>query len=123
MRVFDTAMVPRAERADAVSEAMLDATLSTSLVHHDPQDVWLRLDHVQLGSVELARVSTSGMDTTRTQRQVAGSDQVPTVALTLRLGPSGLIEQDGTEVATRAEELNLVELTRPYRSRIPDGTR
>ena len=42
MRVFDTATLPTAERADAVSDAMLDATLSTSLVHHDPLEVWLR---------------------------------------------------------------------------------
>jgi AraC-like DNA-binding protein len=62
------------------------------------------------------------MDTTRTQRQVAGSDQIPTVALSLRVGPGGVIEQGGTELATRAGELSLVELTRPYRSRIPLGT-
>jgi AraC-like DNA-binding protein len=122
MRVFDTAGVPATERADAVSAAMLDVTLSTSLVHHDPRDVWLRIDHVQLGSVDLTRVSTSGMDTKRTRRQVAGSDQVPTVALSSGVGPSGVIEQDGTETSSAHEALSLVELTRPYRSRIPVGT-
>ncbi len=122
MLVFDTATVPQAERADAVSTAMLEATLSTNLVHHDPDDVWLRIGQVFLGSVELTRVATSGMDTTRTQRQAATSDQVPTIALSLGVSRAGVIEQDGRELATRPETVNLVELTRPYRSRIPVGT-
>ena len=41
MLVFDTATVPARQRADAVSSAMLDATLSTDLVHHDPSLVQL----------------------------------------------------------------------------------
>jgi AraC-like DNA-binding protein len=122
MLVFDTVTVPEAERADAVSTAMLEATLSTNLVHHDPWDVWLRIDQVSLGPVELTRVTTSGMDTIRTQRQAGSSDQVPTVALSTGVGPAGVIEQDGREVTTRTDAVNLVELTRPYRSRIPVGT-
>lgn len=121
MLVFDTATVAPRERADAVSTAMLDATLSTNLVHHEPSDVWLRLGAVPLGSVELTHVRSSGMDTTRTPRQAAGHDD-PVVAFSLGMQRGSMIEQDGTEVRTSPRMLNVVELTRPYRSRIQRGT-
>lgn len=120
MLVFDTDVVPPRERADAVSSAMLEATLSTQLVHLDPDDVWLRMEGFRLGAVELARVATSGMDTRRTPRQTAG-DAGPVVALTLGVG-AGLIDQAGVALGTAAHTVSLVELTRPYRSRIPHGT-
>jgi AraC-like DNA-binding protein len=122
MLLFDTDTIARRERAEAVSASMLDATLSTDLVHHDPDDVWLRIAAAQVGPVEFVHVSTSGMDTRRTARQVA-SDEAPTVALSLGMGRRSAIEQDGDEIAGRLSALNLVELTRPYRSYIPHGTR
>jgi len=121
MLVFDTAGVPARERADAVSTAMLEATLSTSLTHHDPRDVWLRIDRVQLGAVELNRVATSGMDTVRTRRQVADSNHERTLALTYGVR-RGVIEQDGAAVSTGPPSVTVVELTRPYGSRIPGGS-
>ena len=121
MLVFDTATVPERDRADAVSSAMLDATLTTDLAHHDPERVHLRIDTYGLGAVELTHVTTSGMDTTRTPRQTA-SDEEPVVALSLGTTRTGVIEQDGEQVGTRIGAVNLVELTRPYFSRIPHGT-
>jgi AraC-like DNA-binding protein len=118
---FDTATLDERDRADAVSASMLDATLSTSLVHHDPDDVWLRIASVDVGVVDLTHVAASGMDTTRTSRQVA-DDEVPTIALSLGVGRQGVIEQDGVEISAALSTVNLVELTRPYRSRIPRGT-
>lgn len=59
MLVFDTATVPVRERADAVSSAMLDATLSTNLSHHDPSRVRLVMEAYTLGPVALTRVATS----------------------------------------------------------------
>ena len=94
MLVFDTVTTPDRERADAVSSAMLDATLTTDLVHHDPDRVHLRIDAYGLGRAELTRVSTSGMDTTRTGRRTR-SDEEPTVALSLGMTRTGVIEQDG----------------------------
>lgn len=121
MRVFDTVTIAAHERAEAVSAAMLDATLTTNLSHHDPARVHLRIDAYTLGRLELTRVATSGMDTTRTARQTA-SDEEPTVALTLGMTRTGVIEQDGRPISTRIGVVNLVELTRPYFSRIPHGT-
>jgi len=121
MLLFDTDTLDERERADAVSASMIDATLSTDLVHHDPADVWLRITSVDVGVVDLTRVAASGMDTTRTSRQVA-DDEVPTVALSLGVGRRGVIEQDGVEIPAVLSTVNLVELTRPYRSRIPRGT-
>jgi AraC-like DNA-binding protein len=121
MLVFDTDTLDERERADAVSASMRDATLSTELVHHDPEDVWLRILDTHVGVVDLVHVDTSGMDTRRTPRHVA-DDEVPTIALSLGMGCSGVIEQDGVEIGARLSTLNLVELTRPYRSLIPHGT-
>ena len=121
MLLFDTATLDQRDRADAVSASMIDATLSTDLVHHDPADVWLRISSVDVGAVDLTHVAASGMDTTRTSRRVA-DDEVPTIALSLGVGRPGVIEQDGLEISTALSTVNLVELTRPYRSRIPRGT-
>jgi AraC-like DNA-binding protein len=121
MLVFDTATVPAHERADAVSSAMLDATLSTDLVHHDPSRVQLVMHAHALGPVALTRVATSGMDTTRTARRVS-SDEEPTIALSLGTTDTGVIEQDGRPIRTQVGTVNVVDLTRPYFSRIPDGT-
>ena len=63
MLLFDTATLDERDRADAVSASMIDATLSTDLVHHDPADVWLRITSVDVGVVDLTRVAASGMDT------------------------------------------------------------
>lgn len=121
MMLFDTVTIPARERADAVSAVMLGATLSTTLEHHDPTEVWLRIEEWGVGPVRLAHVATSGMDTTRTGRQTS-SDEAPTIALSLGVGHGGVIEQHGEEVATSSATLSLVELTRPYRSRIPPRT-
>ena len=121
MQVFDTAAVPVRERADAVSDAMLEATLSTQLVHHDPHDVWLRIEEHQLGSVSLTHVVTSGMDTTRTRRQTA-ADSTSVIALSLGMGRGSVLERYGEQSRTTPGRVNLVELTDPYRSRISRGT-
>jgi AraC-like DNA-binding protein len=121
MLVFDTAAVPVRERADAVSSAMLDATLSTNLAHHDPSRVRLVMEAYTLGPVALTRVATSGMDTTRTPRRMS-SDEEPTIALTLGMTSAGMIEQGGLTIGTQVGVVSLVELTQPYFSRIPDGT-
>jgi AraC-like DNA-binding protein len=121
MLLFDTDALEKRDRPDAVSASMLDATLSTNLVHHDPDDAWLRIAATQVGVVELVHVATSGMDTRRTPRHVA-SDETPTVALSLGMGRGSAIEQDGVAIAGRLGTLNLVELTRPYHSSIPRGT-
>src|SRR5690349_6170268 len=118
MLVFDTATVPVGERADAVSSAMLDATFSTNLVHHDPSRVQLLMDAHELGPVTLTRIATSGMDTTRTPRRIS-SDEEPTIALTLSATNTGTIEQAGRPIRTQVGIVNLVELTQPYFSRIP----
>lgn len=118
---FDTDTLEERERADAVSVSMLDATFSTDLLHHDPDDVWLRIAAQQFGVVELVHVDTSGMDTRRTSRHLS-SDEMPTVALSLGMGRRSAIEQDGEAIPGRLSALNLVELTRPYRSYIPRGT-
>jgi AraC-like DNA-binding protein len=121
MQLFDTATLPAHERADAVSEAMLEATLSTTLVHHRPSDVRLRLEAFQIGTVELTHVDSSGMDTTRTRRQTA-RDTERVVALSMGMAPTSVIEQHGEQVRTAPSTVNLVELTQPYRSRIGQGT-
>lgn len=121
MLIFDTATVPVRERADAVSAAMLDATLTTRLEHHDLDRVHLRMDAYALGPVMLHRVAASGMDTTRTSRDTS-SDEEPTVALSLGMTRAGVIEQRGQALRTQVSGVNLVELTRPYFSRIPHGT-
>jgi AraC-like DNA-binding protein len=121
MQVFDTAAVPPRERADAVSDAMLEATLSTQLVHHDPHDVWLRIEEHQLGSVSLTHVVTSGMDTTRTRRQTA-ADSTPVIALSMGMARGSVLERYGEQRRTTPGAVNLVELTEPYRSRIARGT-
>jgi hypothetical protein len=122
MLFFDTDTIEKRDRADAVSTSMLDATLSTDLVHHDPDNVWLRMAATRVGVVEFVHVDTSSMDTRRTSRQVA-SDEAPTVALSLGMGRRSAIEQDGDAIAGRLSALNLVELTRPYQSWIPRGTK
>ena len=121
MQLFDTATLPVQERADAVSEAMLEATLSTSLVHHEPAEVRLRLEAFQVGSVELAHVVSSGMDTTRTRRQTA-ADSERVVALSMGMARRSVIEQRGAQLPATPHTVNLVELTQPYRSRIAPGT-
>ena len=121
MLLFDTDTLDKRDRAEAVSASMLEATLSTNLVHHDPGDVWLRIAATQVGVVELVFVDTSGMEMHRTPRHVA-SDETPTIALSLGVGRLGEIEQDGIAIPARLSHLNLVELTRPYRSSVPRGT-
>lgn len=121
MLVFDTAAVPVRERADAVSDAMLGATLATQLVHHDPNDVWLRIEEHQLGSVSLTHVVTSGMDTTRTRRQTA-ADSASVIALSMGMARGSVLERYGEQQRTTPDTVNLVELTEPYRSRIARGT-
>jgi AraC-like DNA-binding protein len=121
VQVFDTAAVALRERADAVSDAMLAATLSTQLVHHDPHDVWLRIEEHQLGGVSITHVVTSGMDTTRTRRQTA-ADSTPVIALSLGMARGSVLERYGEQRRTTPGAVNLVELTEPYRSRIARGT-
>jgi AraC-like DNA-binding protein len=121
MQLFDTATLPVHERADAVSEAMLAATLSTNLVHHQPTEVRLRLESFQVGTVELTHVDSSGMDTTRTPRQTA-ADNERVVALSMGMARTSVIEQHGEQLAAAPITVNLIELTQPYRSRIGRGT-
>lgn len=121
MQVFDTAAVPVGERADAVTTAMLEATLSTHLVHHDPEDVWLRIEEHHLGTVDLTHVVTSGMDTTRTRRQTA-ADQSQVIALSMGMARGSVLERYGEQRRATPGTVNLVELTEPYRSRISRGT-
>ena len=96
MQVFDTAALPVTDRADAVSVAMREATLSTHLVHHDPAEVWLRIEEHHLGNVELTHVVTSGMDTTRTRRQTA-ADNTRVVALSMGMARGSVLERYGEQ--------------------------
>ena len=95
MLLFDTATLDVRERADAVSASMIDATLSTDLVHHDPADVCC--DHGRRASASSTSPASPprAWTRTRTSRQVA-DDEVPTVALSLGVGRRGVIEQDGS---------------------------
>lgn len=121
MQVFDTAALPVTDRADAVSVAMREATLSTHLVHHDSAEVWLRIEEHHLGNVELTHVVSSGMDTTRTRRQTA-ADSSQVIALSLGMARGSVLERYGEQRRTTPAEVNVVELTEPYRSRIARGT-
>ena len=121
MQVFDTTPLPVRDRADAVSTAMMEATLSTHLAHHDPADVWLRIEEHQLGTVDLTHVVTSGMDTTRTRRQT-GADTAQVIALSMGMARGSVLERYGEQSRTTPGMVSLVELTEPYRSRISRGT-
>ena len=121
MLVFDTSALPARERADAVTSAMLDATLSTTLRHHSPDGVRLRLEQWQLGAVELVHVQTSGMRMSRGPKQADGHAR-PVLAITLEQCGGGRQEQNGDAVDAQAGRLGVVELTRPYVSEVPPGT-
>lgn len=98
MLVFDTDTIDQRDRADAMVDAMADATGSTHFTHEGPASkAYLRLHQWQLGPATLVQAACSGHTQRRRQRR-ADRDAEPVVVVGVQCAGGGVQVQD--EVST-----------------------
>ena len=96
---------------------MLDASLSSHLVHREPADAHLRVDQWDFGPMSLLSIRTSPMCMARTSKQTR-ADEPSVLSLTMHSGAGSLHVQDDNPLTAQPGSFFLVDLSRPYISDI-----
>ncbi|WP_141013611.1 AraC family transcriptional regulator [Nocardioides sambongensis] len=121
MLVLDSGTVAPAERADFVSCAMADAAYASHTLPLGAAPPQLRMERWELGVVGVFHTRISPMVSARTERQ-ARADEAPVLALVLGFTTAMCREQDDLVIAEQAGAVDLIDLSRAYRTVIPGGT-
>ncbi len=120
MLVFDTAELPRQERAEAFQASVSQNCTASAAVFIDPGEVQAEVHAYDLGRARVLTIDASGTTLRRTPRMArAADDSSVALALPLRASNHMLWEREDRVFGPR--DLILVDLAAPYVYRWPDG--
>jgi AraC-like DNA-binding protein len=112
--VLDTATIPAPDRAEAVHQAMRQASAPCHVIHEDPRGaVHARMGLWELGGANIFTTRASGIRLVRTPKQ-AKQDAMPVVALSVQQQAHGRHEQLARQEIVAPGELMAVDLSAPY---------
>ncbi|MGX5654912.1 helix-turn-helix domain-containing protein [Geodermatophilus nigrescens] len=114
MLLFDTAPLPRTDRAEAFRVAMQEAAAPCRVEHReDPGAMEARMQAWPYGSVTLLATDATRFRMVRTRRHVARDDGA-VVALAFQHRGRGEFDQLGHEQHVQGGDLMLVDMSSPY---------
>ncbi|TCJ96436.1 helix-turn-helix domain-containing protein [Nocardia alba] len=112
--VFDTGGVAPAERADAITAAMQEASAPCNVVHENLDgSAHARFAVWEFGDVNIFRADMSGIQLIRTPKQIRTSPS-PLLAIAVHRRSAARYEQNGHQHELAVGDLHMMDLNAPY---------